>query len=435
MVSIQVRRSPIEGTVRCPSSKSYSHRALAIASLAPGESVITNALLARDTLATLACCRALGAEIESKRDGKAVHVKGRRSFEPPENVLNAENSGTTIRIMTAIAGLVTRGYTVLTGDESLRKRPMQPILDALGPLGVEAYSTKANGTPPLIVRGGGIKGGSTVIDGSISSQFISGLLIAGIYANSAMTLKIKGDLVSKPYVRATLATMENFGVKIGHNPDMLEYHVRNAQYTPSKFDVPSDFSTAALILSAGALAGEKLKVTGLSFSLPQGDSQIIEIMKQMGCKIKADRSKGEVIVQGTEFLEGGEFDLADTPDLLPVVSILSLKARSSVKITGVAHARVKETDRVANIAHELVKLGAKVDEFNDGLTILAPKKLKNASLEAYNDHRLFMAFTIASMMTEKSIVAGAESVDVSYPNFIADMKGLGARLSPMPDRE
>jgi 3-phosphoshikimate 1-carboxyvinyltransferase len=188
-------------------------------------------------------------------------------------------------------------------------------------------------------------------------------------------------------------------------------------------------------LSAGALAGDRLKVKGLNFNLPQGDSQIIEIMGKMGCAVKTDRIKGEVVVQGTEALEGGEFDLSDTPDLLPVVSILALKARSPVKVTGVAHARVKETDRVANIAGELQKLGAHVGEFHDGLTISAPKRLKNASLEAYNDHRLFMAFTIAAMLTERSIVAGAESVDVSYPDFVSDMKKLGARLSPMPDRE
>jgi 3-phosphoshikimate 1-carboxyvinyltransferase len=229
--------------------------------------------------------------------------------------------------------------------------------------------------------------------------------------------------------------MENFGVRVDHEATMLEYRIRNAEYQPSRFDVPSDFSTAALILSAGALAGDKLKVKGLNFSLPQGDSQIIEIMRRMGCKVKADNARGEIAVEGAERLEGGEFDLADTPDLLPVVSILALKARSPVKITGVAHARVKETDRVANIARELVKLGARVDEFHDGLMISAPKRLKNASLEAYNDHRLFMAFTIASMMTERSVVAGAESVDVSYPNFVSDMKDLGARFSPMPDRE
>jgi 3-phosphoshikimate 1-carboxyvinyltransferase len=433
MVSILVKKSKIGGSVRCPSSKSYSHRTIAIASLAERQSTVTNALLARDTLATLAGCRALGAEI--KLEGTTVKVKGMHAFDPPQNVINAENSGTTIRIMTAMSGLVRTGHTVLTGDESLRKRPMQPILDALAQLGVEAYSTKANGTPPLVVRGGGIKGGTTVVDGSISSQFISGLLIAGIYADSEIVMRIKGSLVSKPYVSATLATMKYFGVSVDHSSDMLEYQIKGGKYHAAKFDVPSDFSTAALILAAGALVGEKLKVKGLNFALPQGDSHIVDILKQLGCPVKVDRTKGEVMVQRADELEGGDFNLGDTPDLLPVVSILALKAKTPVTITGVAHARVKETDRVTNIAQELVKFGARIKEFQDGLKITAVKPLKNASLEAYNDHRLFMAFTIASMMTERSIVAGAESVDVSYPNFIQDMKDLGAKVSPAPDRE
>lgn len=433
MVSILVRKSKIGGRVRCPSSKSYSHRAIAIASLAARESTITNALLARDTLATLVGCQALGAVI--MHDGTTLHIKGRHVFDPPENVINAENSGTTIRIMAAMSALAEKGYTVLTGDESLRKRPMQPILDALAQLGVKAYSTKGNGSPPIVVRGGGIRGGTTVVDGSISSQFISGLLIAGIYADSEIVIRIKDNLVSKPYVIATLATMKQFGVSVDHSTDMLEYEIKCKKYRATKFDVPSDFSTAALILAAGALVGEKIKVMGINFAMPQGDSQIIEILKQMGCSIKVDKEKGEVVVQGTDELEGGDFNLGDTPDLLPVVSILALKAKSSVTITGVAHARVKETDRVTNIAQELVKFGARIKEFQDGLKITAARPLKNASLKAYDDHRLFMAFTIASMMTERSVVAGAESVDVSYPNFILDMKDLGARISPAPDRE
>jgi 3-phosphoshikimate 1-carboxyvinyltransferase len=433
MVSILVRKSKINGSARCPSSKSYSHRAIAIASLADGQSTITNVLLARDTLATLACCSALGPEI--KHEGTTLRVRGSNYLNPPENVINAENSGTTIRIMTAMSGLVKRGYTVLTGDQSLRTRPMQPILDALVQLGVEAYSTKENGTPPLVVKGGGIKGGMTVVDGSISSQFISGLLIASIYADSKILMKVKGNLVSKPYIGATLAIMKHFGVSVDHNPDMREYYIKNARYSATKFDIPGDFSTAALVLAAGALAGEKIKVNGLSFTLPQGDSQILDILERMGCLIRMDEANGEVVVEGTECLEGGDFDLTDTPDLLPVVSILALKAKTPVTITGVAHARVKETDRVANIAKELVKFGARVEEVYDGLKITAPRHIKNASLEAYNDHRLFMAFTIASMLTEKSIIAGAESVDVSYPNFVADMKDLGANISPAPDRE
>ncbi|MDQ3888166.1 MAG: 3-phosphoshikimate 1-carboxyvinyltransferase [Thermoproteota archaeon] len=433
MTSIVERRSRLNGTVRCPSSKSYSHRAIAVASLADQHSTITHILMARDTLATLAACSSLGAEI--KYGASEVQIRGSDSFNPPENVINAENSGTTIRILTAMSCLVTAGYTVLTGDQSLRSRPMQPLLDALRQLGVEAYSTKENGMPPIIVKGGGIKGGTTVVDGSISSQFISGLLIATIYADSEIIIKVRGRLVSKPYVRATLATMKYFGVSIDHSPDMLEYYIKNTRYHGTRFEVPSDFSTAALILAAGAVAGEKLRINGLNFEMPQGDSRIIDILKKMGCRIIVHEENGEVIISSADRLEGGHFDLEDTPDLLPVVSVLALKAKSPVTITGVAHARVKETDRVSNIAAELRKFGADINEFRDGLKITAPLIIKNAALEAHNDHRLFMAFTIASMMTEKSRVAGAQSVDVSYPNFLSDMKNIGARISPAPDRD
>lgn len=433
MTSIVVRRSRLNGTVRCPSSKSYSHRAIAIASLADRYSTITNPLMARDTLATLSGCGALGADIKYR--ATKLRITGSHCFNPPENVINAENSGTTIRILTAMSGLVRTGYTVLTGDESLRSRPMQPLLDALLQLGVEAYSTRENGMPPIIVKGGGIKGGTTLVDGSISSQFISGLLIVSIYADSEIVIKVRGSLVSKPYIQATLATMKHFGVSIDHSPDMLEYYIKNSSYHGTTFDVPSDFSTAALILAGGALAGEKLRVNGLNFEMPQADSRIIDILKSMGCMITVDEEKGEVVINGADRLEGGDFNLADTPDLLPVISILALKATSPVTITGVAHARVKETDRVSNIAAELIKFGAHINEFRDGLKITAPVVIKNALLEAHNDHRLFMAFTIASMMTEKSSVAGSQSVDVSYPNFISDMKNIGAKISPAPDRE
>src|ERR687892_715343 len=235
MTSIVVRRSRLNGTVRCPSSKSYSHRAIAIASLADQPSTITHVLMARDTLATLSGCAAFGADIKYR--ATKMRIKGSHCLNPPENVINAENSGTTIRILTAMSGLMRTGYTVLTGDESLRSRPMQPLLDALRQLGVEAYSTKGNGTPPIIVKGAGIKGGTTVVDGGISSQFISALLLTSIYADTETTLKVRGNLVSKPYVSATLATMKHFGISIDHSPDMLEYYIKNARYRGMRFDI------------------------------------------------------------------------------------------------------------------------------------------------------------------------------------------------------
>jgi 3-phosphoshikimate 1-carboxyvinyltransferase len=428
LVNVQIKRSKINGTIRCPSSKSYTHRAIAIASLVEAQSIITNILIARDTLATLTACRSLGANII--HNNNTLRIEGKRRFDPPDNIVNAENSGTTIRFLTVMSALVNKGYTVLTGDESLRKRPMQPMLDALQQLGVQCYSTKMNGTPPLIVRGGGIKGGTAVIDGSISSQFISALLISCIYADTDVTLKVKGYQVSAPYIDATLAIMKAFGVILKQRNKFSEYHICNDEYKSTFFDIPADFSTAALIIAAGVLAGNHLTIQGINFSLPQADSYIIEIIKSMGGKIKVDRQKGEVIVQGSSNLSGGNFDLTNSPDLLPVVSVLALKSTKPVRIMGIAHTRLKETDRVSNIAIELAKFGAKVKELEDEITITPPTVIKNASVEAYNDHRLFMAFTIASMLTEKSTVTGAESVDVSYPNFIQDMVDLGADISP-----
>jgi 3-phosphoshikimate 1-carboxyvinyltransferase len=432
LVRVLVTNSRINGTVRCPSSKSYTHRAVTIASLVDGASTIKNPLLSRDTLATISACRALG--VITRQDDFVVHIKGRHSFVVPEEVVNAENSGTTIRLMTTMSALVKKGLTVLTGDESLRKRPMQPLLDALGELGVQAYSTKMNGTAPLIVRGGGIKGGIATIDGSVSSQFISSLLISGVYADRTVVIKTKGQQVSKPYIESTLATMQAFGVKV-HNEGFREYHIQSTSYKPTTFDVPSDLSSAALILAAGLLLGDETTVTGIKFSLPQADSGILNIIRMMGGKIKVNRQKGEIQVYGTERLYGGNFDLSDTPDLLPVVSTLALKATSPVKITGIGHARLKETDRVANIASQLTKLGVTVKEERNEILISAPKNLRNASLEAFNDHRLFMAFTIVAMLTKKSTVAGAESVDVSYPNFVQDIIKLGGRIKPISDRE
>jgi 3-phosphoshikimate 1-carboxyvinyltransferase len=426
LVSVQVKKSKISGIIRCPASKSYSHRAIVIASLCERQSTITNALLARDTLATLAACNTLGANIQ--RENTTLWIEGKHSFDPPDNVINAENSGTTIRMVTAMSALVKKGFTILTGDESLRKRPMQPLVDALNKLGVQCYSAKMDGTPPLIVRGGGIKGGITVIDGGVSSQFVSALLITCIYADSKVLMRINGEQVSKTYIEATLATMKAFGVTVDYEPTFLEYHIKNKEYRATTFDIPSDFSTLALILAAGVLTGDEVTVRGLNFSLPHGDLRIIDIIRIMGGKVRVDKQKGEVIVYGSGTLQGGDFDLTDTPDLLPVVSILALKSRSPVNISGIAHARLKETDRVANIASELMKLGAITKEEKNELSIIAPKVLKNASLEAFNDHRLFMAFTIASMLTEKSIVSGAESVDVSYPNFIPDMIELQASI-------
>ncbi|MDQ6723974.1 MAG: 3-phosphoshikimate 1-carboxyvinyltransferase [Thermoproteota archaeon] len=494
MVKLIVKKSQLSGNISCPPSKSYSHRAIVISALSNGISNLENVLFSRDTIATIKCCKMLGTEIEANPSTKieqSNNIKdlslntignlkissngGRIGFDTPNDILNAENSGTTIRLLASVCSLVNRGYTILSGDNSLRKRPMGDLINSLNQLGVECFSSKISNTPPLIVKGGGMKGGESHINGQISSQFISSLLLSGIYAKTKVTIKVLGDQVSKPYIDSTISIMKKFGIeiknhlinnnnKIDYNESLFDssipsdtffnlhptidtaaatiinadkqsnivtesYEIPNeTEYLATKFRVPGDFSTAALLLSAAILSDGEVTISNLDFSLPQGDSNIINILKKMGANIFEDKNKGTVRVIGTEMLDGGEFNLKDTPDLLPVVSILSLKGKNPIKITGISHARYKETDRVANIASQLVKFGAEVKEDFDSIFINPPKRIKNASINSFDDHRLFMAFFIASLATEESTIDGVESVDVSYPGFIDDLKKIGARI-------
>jgi 3-phosphoshikimate 1-carboxyvinyltransferase len=432
LTSIIVQRSQISGKIQCPSSKSYTHRAVAAASLADGHSKIGNPLLARDTLATVYACKALGVDIKYE-DGELL-IQGRDRLKVPENVINAENSGTTIRMIAAISSLTSGGFTILTGDASLRRRPMNPLILGLEQLGVKCCSSKDDGTPPLITRGGGMRGGTAKIMGNVSSQFVSSLLLTSVRADSPTRIEIIGRQVSKPYIDATITTMDRFGAKVSGSADTI-LSVDPGSYKGTTFRIPSDFSSAAMVMAAGVITGNEVIIEGLDFRLPQGDSKIIDIIRKMGGRIEIDTDKGEAKIYGCEVLNGGHFELTDSPDLLPVVSVLALKASSSVYIEGIEHARLKETDRVANISQELVKLGVSVKEESDKIRINAPETLRNANLDAHDDHRLFMAFTIASMLTNKSEVNGAESVDVSYPQFVSEMRRLGADILPQSELE
>lgn len=420
MSSVRIKRSSVNGSVICPPSKSYTHRVVAVATLASGRSVIRNPLIARDTKATIDGCRKLGSYVCI--EDEKILVNGRSEFTIGYRVINAENSGTTIRILTAMASLVKEGNTMLYGDSSLNKRPMQPLLDALKQLGVWCRSL-AHGTPPLLVNGGGINGYRVSITGSVSSQFISALLIPSVYSKDGVEISVVDEQVSYPYIDATIAVMDRFSAKV-KNDNYKHYYIDRQEYRATEFTVPGDFSSAAMLLAAGALAGD-VTVHGLDFSLPQADARIIDILKAMNADIKVGIDYVRV---SNSNLEGNEFDLRASPDLLPVVSILALKAKGKVEIRGVKHARIKESDRIANIARELVKLGAEVKEYEDGLSIKAPERVKSAMLESYDDHRLFMALCIASLLADECVVNGAESVDVSYPNFLDDMRRLGANI-------
>jgi len=419
-MNCKVEKSKITGQIVCPPNKSYTHRAIFLASLAGNNSKVENVLFSADTIATIEACKKFGAEIEIVNS--SIIVKNSIKFDTNVPEIDTENSGTTIRIASSIASLFSKEIT-LTGDSSLQKRPMQPLLDALTSIGAQCSST--NGKPPIKIKGK-ILGGDVTIPGNFSSQFISALLICGPLTENGINLTIEGNLVSKPYLDATIATMRKFGVSVQTLIPYKRYNIPPQIYKSTTFTVPIDFSSLALLLSAAVLNGEEITVKGSIGNLPQGDEVFIDILEQLGVTVDVDDEK--IKIKSLIKLKGGKFDLSNSPDLLPPLAILALNSSNPIEIINVKHARLKETDRIAIIARELVKLGVKIQEKEDGLILESSGDLRGVELNSENDHRLFMAFCIAGIHIGGCTITDPESVKVSYPNFIEEMNRLGAKI-------
>ena len=419
-MNCKVEKSKIKGIIDCPSNKSYTHRGIFLASLAGNNSKVDNVLFSADTKATIEACKKFGAIIEVKES--SIIVKESINLASKVSEINTENSGTTIRIAIGIASLFSKEIT-LTGDESLQKRPMQPLLDALSSMGAKCSST--NGNPPIKIKGS-IIGGDISIPGNLSSQFISSLLISAPLTKNGINLTIEGDLVSKPYLDATIATMRKFGVSVKTLIPYKKYNITPQIYKNTTFSVPIDFSSLALLLSCTVLNGEDVVIKGSMGNLPQGDEAFIDFLEQLGVSVTINDN--EIKIKSPEKLKGGKFDLRNSPDLLPPLAILSLISSKPIEIVNVKHARLKETDRIAILARELPKIGIKVYEKEDGLILESSNSLMGAKLDSENDHRLFMAFCIAGTYIGNCIVTDSKSVEVSYPNFIEEMNRLGAKI-------
>jgi len=422
-MKVSVSTSKVNGEVFAPPSKSYTHRAITIAALSD-DCVIHRPLMSADTLASIRAAEALGASIEKYED--RIHVKGVNGKpHVPNNVIDVANSGTTLRFMTAVSAL-TNGVTVLTGDSSIRNRPNQPLLDVLNKLGVEAYSTRGNGCAPIVVRGG-LKGAITTIDGSISSQFISALLIACPLTTQSTTLSIKGEMKSRPYVDVTMELIEQAGAEIlVEEGNTIKFIIpANQRYNLKEYTVPGDFSSASYLLAAAAVTGSTVIVKNL-FPSKQGDIEIIEVLERMGAKIVWDKEKGVAEITGNG-LKATTFDAGATPDLVPTIAVLAACADGTTVIENAEHVRYKETDRLHAMAMELTKMGISVREEPDQLTITGGT-LRGAELHGWHDHRIIMALTIAGMVAGDTVIDTAEAVDISFPNFFEVMKELGAAV-------
>ncbi|VVB68964.1 3-phosphoshikimate 1-carboxyvinyltransferase [uncultured archaeon] len=415
-----VERSTVTGEVYAPPSKSYTHRAILITALGPG-GMVKRPLISADTRATISASEAFGAKISLKND--EVQIQG-ISDQPrtPEDVINVLNSGTTLRFCSAVAA-VTDG-AVLTGDASIRTRPNGPLLSCLNDLGATAFSIRNNGKAPLVVKGK-MHGGTAHLNGSVSSQFLSALLIAAPLAEGDTKIVIEGNLKSRPYAEITLDMLADANVRV--QAGRQEFFVPGLQsYNLKGYTIPGDFSSASYPLAAAAVSGSEVTVKGI-FPSRQGDSAIIDILNRMGAKVSWDKEKGDLKIKGGE-LEGVEVDASLTPDLVPTVAVLGAVAKGKTTVTNAEHVRHKETDRLHAMAVELSKMGADIRERPDGLEIRGGE-LHGADVHGYDDHRIVMALAVAGFVAGKTRIDTAESVDVSYPGFFQEMAKLGARVS------
>ncbi len=417
-MNCKIQKSKLNGKIVCPSNKSYTHRAIFLAALSDGKSIVKKILRSNDTLATISACRGFGIEVEEVEDKVTINNTIDSTVE--NSMINAENSGTTIRIAIAIAAL-SGGNTTLTGDESLRKRPMRPILDSLETMGVKTESD--DGRPPIHINGK-IEGNEISIKGEISSQFISALMIIAPRLPEGLTINVQGELVSKPYVDLTIAIMKKFGVEVEIEEKYKKYQIIHQIYKPTTFSIPSDFSNLALLLAANVLLGDGLTVEINLGDMPQGDEAIVDILEKLGVNVTLEEDM--ITTKSPILLNGGKFDLSNTPDLLPAIAILALKSEKPIELYNVKHARYKETDRIAIMSRELKKIGLDVEEKDDGMILKKSEKIHPAELNSENDHRLFMAFAIVGMFVGDCTVSDPDAVKVSYPEFISDMKNVGA---------
>ena len=416
--------SNINGTVKAPSSKSYSHRAVILSSLAEGTSRLYDVLLSEDVLSSIRACKALGAEIEEKEDDDGnsyLEVTGNGgklhniSENPGEDMVDLANSGTTLRIMTSVAAL-SDNEIIFTGDDSLKTRPMGALIDALNKLGVKIeFLSKENRAPLKIFPG--FEGGEADILGSISSQFISSILISAPLTEKGVELEVYPEFVSKPYVDMTISILEKFGIVVGEEnyqfhetckkevTDCLgvKFTVKPQQYKANDYTVEGDYSSASYLLAAAAIAGGELKVKNLFKDSKQGDKFIIDILKDMGADIEIHDDY--IFISSDGNLKGIDVNLANAPDLLLTVAVLASVANGKSTISGVKHGRLKETDRIDTTCRELEKLGCKLEEFEDGMTIYG-NTISDGIVESHNDHRLAMAFSLLGLKYDVEVENG-----------------------------
>jgi 3-phosphoshikimate 1-carboxyvinyltransferase len=424
-IEIQPAARPIVATVRPPGSKSLTNRALVCAALAGGNSTLTGALVSDDTRVMIDGLAALGIAVEELDNGTTLRVTGAGGGPPAlEADLFIGNSGTTVRFLTALATL-GHGAFRLDGVPRMRERPIGDLANALNALGANVHCESPGGCPPVTVHANGLSGGAASVRGDISSQFLSALLMASPCAVRPICLAVDGALVSQPYVQMTLRVMQTFGVEVTAPDDLSQFEIPAAgQYQACDYAIEPDASAASYFWAAAAITGGKVTVEGLSASALQGDVQFVDCLEQMGCQV--DREADSITVDGSAAkLRGVELDMNAISDTVQTIAAVALFAEGSTTVSGVAHNRHKETDRIGDLATELRRLGAEVEEREDGLKI-TPGELHAAHIETYDDHRMAMSMALVGLRQSGVRIGNPSCTAKTYPGYFEDMAKICA---------
>ena len=400
------------GSVILPGSKSITNRAIIIAALAKGKSLLKGALDSIDTKMMLQAWKNLGIQMEHTKQG--IQIKGSGGVLKLINKpLYVENAGTVSRFMTAALNLGTGRYTLL-GNQRMSKRPIKDLLDALRQIGCDILDIEGTGCFPLEIEAKGIQGGHVEIQGEKSSQYISAIMLSAPYAIKDTYIHIKGKLVSKTYVNMTMQMMESFGVNLFWDDERCIKIPSGQCYQSREYNIEGDASSASYFFGLAAITKGKIKIQGIARDSIQGDIGLVTILEKMGCSVEEQDS--DLVIQGRK-LKGITVDMNTMSDVAPTLAVVAMFAEGTTKIKNVWNMRIKECDRISALNREMTKLGAKVIEKQEGLEILGQQNYSGASLDTYDDHRMAMSLSLAGILIPNIFINDPNCVRKTFPNY------------------
>jgi len=415
---------PVTGSPRLPGSKSITNRALVLAALADGSSELRGALFSDDTRVMMAALERLGiGVVADERSGRVV-VSGCAGVLPAHGVdLDVGNSGTSARFLAAVVAL-GRGEFRIDGSARMRQRPIEPLALALRSLGVDAATVNGDGCPPLLVKTTGLKSGRALVESALSSQYLSGLLLAAPHADGPVVLAVRGELASEPYVAMTLAMLDDWGIQAdtATTTGVREYCVPAPQAVASRrYDIEPDASAASYFLAAAAITQGHVLIEGLGHGSLQGDVRFARVLESAGCTLRMERDRMELWGPGQ--LRGVEVDMNDISDTLMTLAAIAPFASGPSRIRNVAHVRAKESDRIRALATELRRVGIRATEHQDGLTIY-PGRPHGAVIRTYDDHRIAMSFATMGLRVPGIAIQNPGCVAKTFPGYFGELDRL-----------